>query len=62
MEQWEDEYEDDEVLSINGEYKYSLLVGEEMSENVYEKFVKAERSEAAGKSKSTVCGQFGGTI
>ena len=47
MEQWEEEYgeEDEDMLSINGEYKFSLLVGEEMSETVCEKVVKADRAE-----------------
>ena len=47
MEQWEEEFgeDDEDVLSINGEYKFSLLVGEEMSETVCEKVVKAERAE-----------------
>ena len=44
MEQWEEEYgeDDEDVLSINGEYKFSLLVGEEMSDIVCEKVVKKE--------------------
>ena len=47
MEQWEEEYgeDDEDMLSINGEYKFSLLVGEEMSETVCEKVVKSERAE-----------------
>lgn len=44
MEQWEEEYgeDDEDMLSINGEYKFILFVGEDI---VCEKVVKAERAE-----------------
>ena len=44
MEQWEEEYgeDDEDMLSINGEYKFILFVGEDI---VCEKVIKAERAE-----------------